>query len=258
MKKPVVIIGMGEIGGVFARGILKSGHPVYPIVRGMDIALSLQEIPSPDSIIVSVGEKDISSTLSEIPPGYHSHLVLVQNELLPKDWLAHYIKSLTVISVWFEKKIPNDFKEIIPSPVFGLKAKLIHDFLALLGIHCRILNSEEELLFELVLKNLYILTINIAGLAVGGGTVQELWEKHHELVHQTADEVLDIQFALAGRKLDRKKLLEGMLKAFEGDWQHKCMGRTSQSRLACAIAQADQAGLSVSKLRQIQSSLSKV
>jgi len=38
-----------------------------------------------------------------------------------------------------------------------------------------------ELLYELVRKNLYILTINIAGLKTGG-TVGELWGKHRETV----------------------------------------------------------------------------
>ena len=29
-KAPVIVIGLGEMGSVFARAILKSGHPVYP------------------------------------------------------------------------------------------------------------------------------------------------------------------------------------------------------------------------------------
>lgn len=252
MKKPIVIIGMGEIGGVFARGFLKTGHPVYPIVRGMDLRISLEEIPDPEAVVVAVGEKDIARVLGEIPALYHSKLVLVQNELLPKDWTDHHIKNPTVISVWFEKKIPNDFKEIIPSPVFGAKAKLVDETLGSMGIKTRILHGEEELLFELVLKNLYILVINIAGLAIGGGTVEQLWKQYHELTHQVADDVLDIQFRLAGKTLDRKKLLEGMLKAFEGDWQHKCMGRTAPARLDRAIAQADSFGLAVKKLREIK------
>ena len=40
MKQSVVVIGMGEMGGVFARGFLKSGHPVIPINRGDDIVAS--------------------------------------------------------------------------------------------------------------------------------------------------------------------------------------------------------------------------
>ena len=36
MKAPVVIIGIGELGAVFARGLLRLGHPIYPITRAMD------------------------------------------------------------------------------------------------------------------------------------------------------------------------------------------------------------------------------
>ncbi len=34
MHKPVVIVGLGEMGSVFARGFLRAGYPVVPVVRG--------------------------------------------------------------------------------------------------------------------------------------------------------------------------------------------------------------------------------
>jgi len=37
MKKPIIIIGVGEMGGVFARAFLKEGHPVYPVSRQTDM-----------------------------------------------------------------------------------------------------------------------------------------------------------------------------------------------------------------------------
>ncbi len=36
MKNPVVIIGLGQIGGVFAKGFLSAGYPVYPVTFNMD------------------------------------------------------------------------------------------------------------------------------------------------------------------------------------------------------------------------------
>jgi len=38
MKNPVDVVGIGEMGSVFARGVLRLGYPVYPVVRGMDMA----------------------------------------------------------------------------------------------------------------------------------------------------------------------------------------------------------------------------
>ena len=38
MKQPIVIVGIGELGGVFARAFLRNGWPVYPITRSMNIS----------------------------------------------------------------------------------------------------------------------------------------------------------------------------------------------------------------------------
>jgi len=172
--------------------------------------------------------------------------------LLPRDWQTHGIENPTVISVWFEKKPGQDFKVLIPSPVFGPHAKLIADALTALGIPVNILVSERELLQELVLKNVYILTTNIAGLETGG-TVTELWNKHQAIARKVADEVMDIQSYLVQQQLDREQLIKGMLVAFDGDPDHNCMGRSAPARLERALKIADEAGLAVKKLREIHS-----
>ena len=38
MSKIIVIIGMGELGELFVRGFLKLGHPVYPVLRNMQLS----------------------------------------------------------------------------------------------------------------------------------------------------------------------------------------------------------------------------
>ena len=257
MHKPVCLIGVGEMGGVFARGFLKIGHPVFPITRDMDLKRADQFLPEPEAVIVSVGEKDLPLCLKNMPSAWRTRLVLLQNELLPRDWQEHKIPAPTVISAWFEKKHPQDYKILIPSPVFGPKADLIQRALAALNIPCDGLNTAEELLFELVVKNLYILTINIAGLEVGG-TVHELWTHQQALARDVAKDVLDIQFFLIGKNLDREKLIQKMLAAFDGDPQHKCRGRTAPQRLERAIAQANAAGLAVPKLRELSAKQIKI
>ncbi len=244
------MIGVGEMGGVFARGLLKAGYPIYPITRQMNINIVAKELSDPEAVVVAVAEKDLFTVLKTIPANWQDRLVLLQNELLPRDWTSFGIKNPTVISVWFEKKAGQDYKVLIPSPVFGPKASLIESTLGEIRIPCRILKNDDELLFELVLKNLYILTINISGLVVGA-TVHELWHHNQDLARQVANDVLDIQEWLTAKKFNREKLLEGMLQAFDGDPGHKCLGRTALARLERAIEQADQAGLSVKKLRDI-------
>ncbi len=250
MNSTVTIIGLGEVGGVFARGFLKRGHPVYPVTRTTSLSQLPDDWPLPAAAVVAVGEKDLSAVLGALPEQWRDRVILVQNELLPKDWEAHGLMSPTVISVWFEKKQPNDFKVIIPSPVYGPCATLVAEALEAIGIPTRICTDADDLLAELILKNLYIVTTNVCGLKVGG-TVGELWEQHQELARQVANEVLDIQFKLAGKEFSRDDLIRAMQRAFEGDPQHKCMGRSAPARLERALSQASDLGISAEVLKQI-------
>jgi hypothetical protein len=254
MQSPVILIGIGEMGGVFARALLRAGHPVYPVNRGTDLATTARQMPAPELVLVAVAEADLPGVLEHLPPAWLQRLGLLQNELLPDDWRHYGIGDPTVISVWFEKKAGQDVRVLLPSPVYGPAAQLLRDSLAAIGIPARILTSEEELLFELVLKNVYIVTTNCAGL-VQGGTVRELWSDHRDLAEGVAREVIRIQEALVGQTLPANALIEGMRKAFAGDPDHKCMGRSAPARLARALRQADTAGLEVPRLRQIAASL---
>lgn len=250
MHSPVVIVGVGEMGGVFARGILKLGHPVYPVTRDMKMQDVATLLPKPHAVIIAVGEGNIHEKLMDIPEIWQDKIVLLQNELLPADWLQHGLSQVTTISVWFEKKPGQDFKVIIPSPVFGPLAGLIHDALGALGIPVNVLSSPDALLHELVCKNVYILTTNIAGLQVGGN-VGDLWAQNEPLARAVANDVIDIQEWLTHQEFDRESLIQSMLNAIKGDLSHQCMGRSAPGRLTRAIALADEAGLSVNKLREI-------
>ena len=249
MKKPVVLIGAGEMGGVFARGLLRLGHPVYPVTRAASAAEIADAVPKPALALVAVGEADLAPVLADLPDAWRGRLGLLQNELLPADWEG--FPNPTVISVWFEKKPGMDFKVIIPSPVFGPGAELLSDALGALGISTRVLASSDELLFELVLKNLYILATNIAGLKTGGN-VEELWSTHRELARRVGDEVIDLQEAMTGQQFERDALFAAMVRAFEGDPAHKCMGRSAPARLRRALEQAAARGLDLPTLRGIQ------
>ena len=250
MKSPVVLIGIGEMGGVFARGFLRAGYPVFPATRRTDLTEVARAVPTPELVLVAVAENDLHSVLEELPPAWFQRIGLLQNELLPRDWEQYGFAHPTVISVWFEKKKGQEVKVLIPSPAFGPHADLLQEALGNIGIPVRVLASAPELLFELVVKNLYIVTTNCAGL-VTGGTVSELWANHRELAGAIAREVIRIQESLTGQAFDADALVRGMLTAFEGDPEHKCMGRSAPERLVRAIRQADAAGLDVPRLRKI-------
>lgn len=253
MKDPVVILGMGEMGGVFARGFLRAGHPVYPVTRAMDLARASKDIPEPALVLVAVAENDLHPVLEKIPAPWASRLVLLQNELLPRDW-EQYDLTPTVISVWFEKKKGMDAKVIIPSPVYGTHSGLIATALDAIEIPTQVLDSADDLLFELVVKNLYILTSNICGLKVGG-TVGELWKDHETFARAVISEILALQEWLTGKSMDEEALIQAMLKAFAGDTDHKCMGRSAPARLERALGLAKETGIETPELEAIQASV---
>jgi ketopantoate reductase len=254
MKNPVVVIGIGEMGSVFARAFLRSGRNVYPVTRDTSPSAIFDQIqshnlPEPELVLVAVGEAALQETLGSIPAAWHDRLVLLQNELLPRDWQDY--PEATVISVWFEKKKGQDSKVILPSPAYGKFATTLQEAMATIDIPVRVLDNAEQLLFELVVKNLYILTSNIAGLEVGG-TVGELWTQHKELASGVVEDVIKLQKALTDESFDNQALIDAMLTAFNGDPDHKCMGRSAPARLERALQLAEQFGLDLKNLKAIQ------
>jgi ketopantoate reductase len=249
MNKSVVVVGLGEMGSVFARGFLRSGYSVHPVVRNMEMVSVAESIPDPELALIAVGEADLHAQLKQIPDAWKDRLVLLQNELLPRDW-QQYSLNPTVISVWFEKKKGQDSKVIIPSPVYGQHATQIADALASIDIAARVLTDKTALLHELVLKNVYILTTNIAGLDVAGN-VGQLWDEHNQLARDVANEVIRLQESLTGQSLDSEALIDGMVEAFNGDREHMCMGRSAPGRLQRAMALAGENGLELAALQRI-------
>jgi len=246
----VVVIGLGQLGRVFAGGLLRSGHTVVPVNRGDDMFTVAHAHPEPELVLVAVAENDLHMVLAAMPGAWRPHIALIQNELLPRDWEQYRYADPTVISVWFEKKKGTDAKPLIASPVAGPGAALLCDALTSIDLPCREVAPGDALLFELVRKNLYILTTNIAGLKTGG-SVSQLWAKHQAFARQVANEVMDVQDALTGVAHDRDALIAGMLEAFDGDPAHGCTGRSAPARLARALVHADEFGLAVPTLRAL-------
>lgn len=246
------MVGIGEVAGVLARAFLRAGHPVVPVTRGMDIEAKSKETPDPLMVVIGVGETNFSSVLETVPDVWRDRLVFIQNELLPQDWEVHGIENPTVLSVWFEKKRGTDFKPLLPTPVHGPHADLIAASLIGIDIPCTVLESREELLIQLVQKNVFILTTNIAGLALDeGATTSMLWAENRQLALEIANDTIELQEALTNQALPRERLLDGLIEGLLGDPHHKCKGRSAPSRLARAIEIADENGVEVKAVRAL-------
>lgn len=248
-NRPVVIVGQGEMGKVFGRGFTALGCALQLVLRSDNMSEVAVRIANPELVLIAVGEADLQGVLAELPEVWRDRVALLQNELLPADWQKHDLEP-TVISVWFEKKKDQDVKVLIPSPVYGKHAQLLVDGLSAIEIPARVVTDEAALLYELILKNVYIITTNIAGLCVGG-SVGELWRDHRELAQDIAYEVMQLQFAMTGEVFDSNKLMAGMLEAFHGDLEHKCMGRSAPARLERALTLAKQYKISMPTIESV-------
>lgn len=248
MKAPVVVVGMGEMGGVFARGFLGAGHPVYPVLRGTAMADLAQSLPEPALVMITVGEDDLAAVLAELPGLWSGNVALIQNELLPRDWEG-LVDNPTVASVWFEKRKGTPVKVVIPTAVAGPGADLVATALGSIDIPVELI-PESELVDALVAKNCYILTANIGGLP-SGGTVSDVWEGNRAIAESVVSEVLDIQEYLVGSPIDRERAVAAMVAAFEGDPDHGATGRSAPQRLERARRHAADAGIATPTLDAI-------
>ncbi len=251
MKKPIVIIGIGELGAEFARGFLRCGYPVYPVTRQTDVTELSQHLPDPELVLIAVQEQALESVLQTLPTCWRDKIALIQNELLPRHWRQFNLPDPTVAVVWFEKKPDMVLTNILYTPVYGPKSAVLTEALERLGVPTKQLENEEQLLYELVRKALYILTVNICGL-VENCTVGQLWEKHRNLALDVAHESIRILRWLCGENLDEQQLIDGVVEGIKDRPNRRCLGRSAKSRLERALQYAQEAGIETPKLREIQ------
>ena len=240
----VVLVGLGQLGSVFAHGLLRRGHTVVPVNRGDDLQAAARRAPDPELVLVTVGEKDLDAVLSALPAPFRGTVGLVQNGLLPPDWEKHGLRP-TVAVVWFEKKKDIPPTPILPTPIAGPKAALLAAALEAVDLPAEVV-EEDALVDALVLKNVYIATFNLAALAPGvdpSATVGELWRDRRPLVEALANDVLALEEARLGRKVDRDAVLGGLRRAVEADPNHRARGRSAPARLARARALAAELGV---------------
>jgi hypothetical protein len=251
MRSPVVVIGLGEIGGCLAEGLARAGHPVVPVRRGDDVQALAAAAPDPALAVVAVGEDDLDGALLTLPAPWRRHVALLQNELVPASWERHGLDHPTVAVVWFERKGGGRPRPLLPTLLHGHGWRTLADALDALALPWRHLGECEELRRELVRKNLYLLTTNLGGLATGAETVGALWREHRAQSIQIASEILTLQAAAAGSDLDRVALMRGLDEAIDADLEHRTMGRSAARRLERALEQAKDLEIPVPRLQEI-------
>lgn len=247
MRRPVAIVGLGQLGSMFGLGLLRAGRPVLPVLRRDPIEPIVAA--DPEVVLVAVAEKDLEAALRAIPAPLRDRIALLQNELLPPDWQAHDLRDPTVAVVWFEKKRGRAPHVVRTTRVAGPHADLLVDALTKNDLPARRVDTR-DLAFELVRKDLYIVGSNIAGLLVGG-TTGDLCTTHRELATGILRDVIAIDEARLGRDLPHDALLECAFGDFAKDPGHASMGRSAPERLSRALARADRLGVQVPAIRAV-------
>jgi hypothetical protein len=252
-ESAVAIVGMGQMGGVFARAILGAGHTVAPILRDTPDARARDRALEASLVLVAVGEADLGAALEGLPAEARDRVGLLQNELLPCDWSRRGVVDPTVAVVWFEKKAHKALKPIRSTPVAGPWAAALVSGLGLLEIPAHVIPAA-ELPAALVLKNLYILASNLGGLATGAATVGELAESHASRLREIAEDILALERARLGEQGELPAddtLFARLLEAFADDPTHGARGRSAPARLGRALERADALHIDAPALRSI-------
>lgn len=243
-----IVLGLGQLGGVFAHGLLRAGRSVHPCLRGTDRAALAGRV-DPAIVCLTVGEDDLPEAVRGLPAAWGARALLVQNELLPDVWRAAGLVRPTVAVVWFEKKRGTGITPILPTPVAGPAADVALEALAALDVPAERVDEGAPLAQALVAKNLYVVAANVAGLAGLGDTVGDLAGSSG--FRRIGDEVLSIQEARLGAPLDRAAVWAVIDRAIEADPGHGARGRSAPRRLARALRDAASRGVAVPELRAV-------
>ncbi len=246
----MVVVGLGQLGTLFAEGWLRRGHPVFPVTRDTSIAELSLSLPEPGLVLVAVAETDLTEALGSIPPRWRGRLALLQNELVPADWERRGFPEPSVAVVWFERKRGMPPTVVAPTLLSGPGAGSLADALSCFDVPVRQLASSEELARELLRKNLYILTSNLAGMRVGG-TTGALVQEHWQWATLVAEEVFQVQSRLCCTATSLDVALDSLREDLLRVPEHLCTGRSAPARLARTLGAGARLGLTLPVLAAI-------
>jgi hypothetical protein len=251
---PTLVVGVGELGRVFAYGMLRLGITVVPVLRSTPSSVFVTHQDHAALCLVCVGEAELPALLDTAGRMFADRLVLVQNDLHPSDWESRGLPLPTVAVVWFEKKPGREPHVLSSTVVLGPHADRVVRALQVQGIEAHAEPDLERLHFELALKNLYVLTSNSVGL-VAGGDVGTLWHEHRPLVERVMADVLALEAALLSQPLPEQALCLEFERIVRDDPRHAAAGRTARERLLSARARARRIGVRTPALDEIAQTL---
>jgi hypothetical protein len=243
----LVVIGVGELGQLYAGGALREGLQVTPARRGDDLRAVLAQVPAGTPLLVAVGESALPDVASALPEDRKADAILIQNELFESRWRKHGLDGPTLAIPWVLKKKGLPVTVLRSTPLFGKHAGTMERIHAALGLPTECLPDRNALNAALVSKYAFILTINVLGV-LEDRSVGEWLDGGGPQVRAVAGDAIQLAEAYAETPVDGALVLNEILEGMEGLRPFPARGRTAQARLERALKDATGFGLTLPEL----------
>lgn len=244
------VIGIGQLGQLYAGGALRLGLRVTPLLRGQDRPAFYDALPPGTPLLLSLPEDALAGEVAQVPAARKDDVVLVQNELFPTQWRALGLANPTVLTVWLSKKKSRPVEVARATLAHGPFARLFVQIHEALGLPARVATDESELLQDIVAKYVFILTINALGL-VENLTLGEWLKRDPEGVRALIAEAARLGSWHAGQEVPPERLTPAVLAAMEALHGYPARGRSAGERLARAQRDLAEATIAAPRLLEI-------
>lgn len=232
----MIVVGLGELGQLYASAALKLGLRVTPLLRKSPREDALSGVSETAPVLVAVGENDLNQALSSLPAQRLAQLILLQNELFPSTWRA-FTPNPTVMVPWLLKKKGEPLLVARSTPVFGQHAELVEKLHVALGFQAERLPTAVALHQAIVDKYAFILTVNALGL-IRDVTLGEWLSQGPEQVDAFAREAALLGERLVGQPVDLTQTLREVRSGFQHMGGMRARGRTAKARVLRAVEHA--------------------
>ncbi|MBI5497609.1 MAG: hypothetical protein HY904_21540 [Deltaproteobacteria bacterium] len=242
----LVVLGLGQLGELFAVAALRHGMRVSPVRRTSPRPLPWNAWARGAPILVAVAEDALAPSVAELPPERLADVILLQNELFPSTWRTLELRTPTIMVPWFNRKNDQPVQVGPPTRVRGPHAALVRDLHAALRLPCELLSDDTALAAALAGKYAFIVTVNALGLKEDR-TVSAWWRADPALV----DALLRESAALAALLVDAAVADRAYHLARDGVELHQALsarGRSSRARVQRALARAHSRGMRLTAL----------
>lgn len=230
-----VVVGLGQLGELYAGGALRAGWRVQAVRRGDDPRRVIDTHPGAP-VLVSVGEPDLMAVLSAIPTERRPDVILLQNDLFPSDW-QHFVDAPTVAVVWLNRKKGAPPQVARPTTLYGRHAAAMVEVHTRLDLSAEVLPDDGALGRELVAKFAFIVAVNGLGVAEDR-TVGEWRRRDPDTVARLVDEGLRLGIARLGRPIDEASARRAIDEAMAALEDMPVRGRSAPTRVQRALSLA--------------------